>query len=121
MSVPAGRCRAGLAGQAEGDAVQEGAQGRGPADGPRPAGQDEEGRLESILGGVIVPQHPPADAQDHRPVPGDKRAEGGLVALAREGVKQRGVRPWGFGESLQVAQQVGSRSGHGGPPSGRGY
>jgi hypothetical protein len=78
--------RAGSAGpqtKAVGDAVQETWQRGGVADGGGPAGQDEEGGLEDVLGVLLVAQRPPADAPDMGAVPGHQRREGRLVAVPK--------------------------------------
>jgi hypothetical protein len=55
--------------------------------------QDEEGGLEGVLRVLLVPQHTPAHAQHHRPVAGDNRGEGRLVAPVGEVVQQLPVGP----------------------------
>src|SRR5262249_27593757 len=60
-----------LAGQPAGDLVEPVAHGVLPAEGRRPPAHDEEGRLKSVLGVLLVTQHPPAHCQDPRPVPPD--------------------------------------------------
>jgi hypothetical protein len=45
-----------------------------------PAGQDEEGRLEGVLGVLLVAQDVPAHAKDHRAVPAHQDGKGCLVA-----------------------------------------
>src|SRR5262249_32155703 len=46
-------------------------------------GQDQERRLEGVLGLVRVAKHLAADAQDHRAMPGDQLLEGRLGTLSR--------------------------------------
>ena len=55
------------------------------------AGQDEERRLEGVLGVVRVAEDAPADGQDHRPVPRHQGRERRLVAPGDEPPEQRGV------------------------------
>src|SRR5262249_37666676 len=78
-------------GDGGGDAVQRGAPRLGPADGGRLPGEEEERRLESVLRVLLLPQHPPADAQDHRPVPLDEGGEGRLVGAGREAQQELAV------------------------------
>ena len=60
--------------------------------------QDQERRLERVLGVVGVAQHAPADVQHERPVPGDQGGERGLVPAGEELAQQGGVaRPVRFG------------------------
>jgi hypothetical protein len=81
----------GAGGDPPGDAVQP-ARDRAPlADRPRPAGQDQERRLEGVVRRVGVAQDAAADAQDHRPVPAQQGLEGRLVDVARVPVQQLGV------------------------------
>ncbi len=81
----------GLAGDAQGDAVQPGGQRRGVVQPGSLAGQQEERSLEGVLGVGGARQHAAADAQDHRPVAGDQRREGVLVAVADEAAEQLGI------------------------------
>jgi hypothetical protein len=76
---------AGLAGRAERHAVQPGAEQVRVADRPGLSGQDEEDGLESVLSVMVVAQELPADAQDHRPMSGHDRGEGGLVGRLAAG------------------------------------
>ena len=76
-------CRAAQVGRprlecaSRGDLVQPGSQGVSLAETKRagPSGQDEEGGLEGILGGVAVLQDAPASLEHHRPVPLDQGFE----------------------------------------------
>src|SRR5262249_19349519 len=77
-----------LAGQPAGDLVEPVAHGVLPAEGRRPPGEDEEGRLKSVLGVLLVTQHPPAHRQDPRPVPPDEGGERTLVAEAPAALEQ---------------------------------
>ena len=45
------------------------------------AGQNEEGRLESVLGILQVRQDTATDAQDHAPVAAEQPCEGGLIVV----------------------------------------
>ncbi len=54
--------------------------------------QDQEGRLEGVLGVPRVGQQAATQAQHHRAVPGHQRGEGRLVAPPREALQQLGVR-----------------------------
>jgi hypothetical protein len=60
--APAGGNRPGLQGGAAGDAVQPVADQLAGHDRGRPAGEDEEGGLEGVLGVLLVGQHAAADA-----------------------------------------------------------
>ena len=53
--------------------------------------QGQERRLEGVLRVLFVPQHPPADAADHRPVAVDEQLERGLVPPGDEAGEQGGV------------------------------
>jgi hypothetical protein len=66
------------------------------ANGGRFANEDEEGRLKSVVSVRAVTKHPPADAEDGRPVASDKQSERGLVPAGDEPIEQQGVaRPVG--------------------------
>src|SRR5207253_490064 len=56
-------------------------------------GQDEEGRLEGVLGILLVVEHAPADAQDHRPMTADQGGEGGFVTAGGEVVQKLLIGP----------------------------
>jgi hypothetical protein len=73
---------------AGGDAVEPGGQRRPVADRRRPAEQDEERGLEGVVGVGGVAEHPPADAEHHRPVPADEHLERGPVAGGEEPAQQ---------------------------------
>jgi hypothetical protein len=81
----------------------------------RPAGQDEEGGLEGVLGRVRLAQQAPAQAQHHRPVASHEGLEGPLVAPADEAIEQlrvaRRARPGGAGQAAEVVQELGG-AGH---------
>ena len=70
------------------DLVQPAPQGVSSPDRAALLDQDQEGRLEGVLGIVRVAQDPPADAQDHRPVPPHQRLEGPGVALGEETLEE---------------------------------
>ncbi len=70
---------AGLAGGAQGDAVEPGPERIRVADRSGPSRQDEEDGLEGVLGMVVIAQELAADAEHHRPVAGHDGGEGGLV------------------------------------------
>jgi hypothetical protein len=53
--------------------------------------QRQERRPGGVLGGVVVPQHRPADAPHHRGVPPHQQLEGGRVAVGGEPVQQLDV------------------------------
>ncbi len=65
------------------------------------AGQDQEGGLEGILGGVRLVQHAPADAEDHRAMPAHQGRERRLAfgritsqeSIQQLPVAQAGERP----------------------------
>ena len=59
---------------------------------PAPAEEDDERGLEGVLGVLVVAEGPAAHAEDHRPVPADQLAEGGLVAAGADGRQEVGVR-----------------------------
>ena len=70
---------------------------------PRLAGQHEEGGLEGVLGGMLVAEDAPADAEDHRPVPLHQGLEGRLGAVLVPGgepLQELGIRQ--PGECAQV-------------------
>jgi len=75
-----------------------------PPNRPRPACEDQERRLEGILGIVPMAEHRAADAEDHRAVPRQECGEGQfshLVVFAAPGreplqelaIAQTGQRP----------------------------
>jgi hypothetical protein len=86
---PAPAC---LVGRPVGDAVQPGSQGVRPANGGSPTRQDEESRLECVVGIGVVAGHAPAQTMDHGPVPRDQGRERSLIALPDEAIQERGVR-----------------------------
>ena len=54
----------------------------------RLVGQDEESRLEGILGVVAMTQHAVADAQNHRTMPAHQRRERRLFASTNKPLQQ---------------------------------
>ena len=74
------------------------------------AGQHEEHRLERIRRGVVVAQHPAADAQDHRAVPLHQRRERRLgrgdILPAEEPRQQLGIRQPADGADVEQRLQV---------------
>src|SRR6185503_727878 len=82
-SAPTGTYRESI-----GDAVQEACQRGRPANRAGAVGQDEEGRLEHVLGRVGVVQDPTADVEDHRAMTADERGER-IVASPCEEVGQK--------------------------------
>src|SRR5262249_3541866 len=63
-----------------------------PGDGRGFAGQDQEGGLEDVVGGVGVTQHRPAHTQHHRPMPLDEGSERPFVPLAGKPFEQLAIR-----------------------------
>src|SRR5262249_8144328 len=97
-----------LQGGAEGDAVQPAAEQLAPPDGPRLAGQDEEGGLEGVLRVGSVGEHAAAGGEDHRPGPPDQGRERPLVAPGDEALQQPGGAEAGGdrpGDLMDVAEQ----------------
>jgi len=70
------------------DPVQPARQGISSPDFAARLDQDQEGRLEGVLSIVWIAQYPPADAQDHRPVPTHQRLEGPGVPLGEETLEE---------------------------------
>jgi hypothetical protein len=102
--VPAGSLGFHAQGQAVGHAVKPAGQRLPPADGPRLAGQQQEGGLVHVLGVVLVVQQAPRDAEHHRPVPPQEGVEGRLFAPAHEPRQQFAVA--GAGQRLGLGQLV---------------
>ena len=86
---------AGPQGDPAGHPVQPPADRPAVADGPGPAGQDQEAGLGRVLGVVGVPEQPAAGGQDDAGVPPDEQLERALVPVADEPVEQVGVRDTG--------------------------
>src|SRR5207248_8871619 len=55
---------------------------------PSPADQHEERRLKRVLDVGLILEHAAADAQDHRPVPGDEGLERRLVTPFQVALQQ---------------------------------
>ena len=89
--APEGR-RPGAESGAVGDAVEPASDGLAVGDGGGLLGQDEEGRLEGVLGVLGVAEDAAADGQHHRPVPAHQGREGGVVAAGDELAEQLPVR-----------------------------
>ena len=95
------------------------------ADRPRPRGQDQERRLESVLRVVGVVQDLGADVEDHRPVPEHQALEGvrGRVIGAGEepfeelGVGEAAVRPLGEEEAQRSDNGLGTPAHRFDPPA----
>ena len=99
--APAGRIRPRPRRDPSRHAVEEPPEVPARPDRPGTPGQNEERRLEGVLGVARVAEAPPADAQDHRPVAVDHRRErrlgrdAGLLRLGppgHEAVEQLVVR-----------------------------
>ena len=69
----------GFHGDPTGDPVEPACRRVLTPDRARPPGEDEEGRLEGVLGLVSVAEHAPADAEDHRSVAEDQHPEGSFL------------------------------------------
>jgi len=105
---------------AVGHAEQEVGQLLSRTDRPGSPGEDDEHRLEGVVGVRGVADHPPTDAVHHRPVPADDGLERRRVAVADEGGEQLGVglRQVADGNAAERGDQpIGKRTGrrrHGG-------
>src|SRR5262249_19071321 len=82
---------------------------------PRPnrrrlADQDEERRLEGVLGVVVIPEDAPAHAPDHRAVPPHQRFEGRPRAAADEALQQLPVGEGSFFAAQQGLAQLRDQS-----------
>src|SRR5437870_6703838 len=69
------------------------------------AGEDEEGGLEHILGGVGVVQDPATDVEDHRAVAAEECRERLVTAPGEEVGEELFVRGRGGGQAADVLQQ----------------
>jgi hypothetical protein len=109
---------AGARGGADGDLMEPGADGVGGSKGASAAGEDEEGRLERVVGVVLLAEDPAAGAEDHRAVAVDEDAECGLGRGAR-GVEEAGEE-FGVGARTEVAvlEEVTDESDGRGPAGG---
>ncbi len=108
--------------------MEPGAQRVAPTDRGRLAGQDQERRLEGVLGLVRVAKDLAADAEDHRAMTFHQGGEGdlgGLIASGCEAIEELRVaqadnRP-GVEERLEMPQaSTGSSVVHGNGSSGPG-
>ncbi len=107
--MPADDASPGLAGGAEGHAVEPGGEPVGIAEGRRLAGQDEEGGLECVLDEVMVIDELPADAQDHRAVARDQGGEGVLgsvISSRHEPLDELAVGERGGGAGLEERAEL---------------
>jgi hypothetical protein len=99
----------GLATNAHGGPIHPGRQGIRLADRAAAPGQDEEGCLESVLGVVEVTEHPPADAEHHRPVAVNQFGERGRVVGRRVPLEESRVglalRGQAIGQRRQRTEQ----------------
>jgi len=68
--------------------------------------QDQERRLERILGVVVVAQDLMADPLYHRPVPLDQRREGRFIATGYEHIEQLPVGEAGNRADLEKHPKV---------------
>jgi hypothetical protein len=92
LRSPPSRDGIGLDRDPVGDPVQPAPQGVSLPDRAGLFHQDQERGLERVLGVVRFTQDPPADAQDHRPVPRHQRLDGPGIPLAEEPLKELRVR-----------------------------
>ena len=81
-----------LLGDARGHAVQPVAKPFGPLDRAGLARQHQEGRLEGVLGILLLTQHAAAHAQDQRAVALHQRGKGVPVKAAAKALQQVAVR-----------------------------
>jgi hypothetical protein len=59
---------------------------------PGLASEDQEGRLEGILG-VVMWQQPAADPEDKRTMPANERGEGPLIGVVNKTRQELSIRP----------------------------
>jgi hypothetical protein len=71
--------------------MKPGSQGVATTDGKSPAGQDEEGGLESVFDVLFIPEAAPAEPEHQRPVAADQGSEGGLIPAPDEPLQQHAV------------------------------
>ncbi len=106
----AGDAGPGLGAVRSAHAIQPGGEPVGVAEGVGLAGQDEEGGLEGVLGEVAVGEELPAEAQDHRAVPGHQRGEGGLgvglVAAVAEAFDELAIGERGGGAAVEQRAEL---------------
>src|SRR5262249_7990929 len=89
--APGRRLRPRPRGDALSDAVQSGGERAPVPDRGGPADEDQEGRLEGVLGGMDVAEQAAADAEDEGAVPLHQQGERGLVAADQETLQEFGV------------------------------
>lgn len=70
-----------------------------PANRAGPAGQDEKNGLKGILGVGRTRQHPPANAQDHRPVAANQDRE--RILAIRTGKGEKPLDELGVGQAAE--------------------
>ena len=80
----AGGHLAGPSSDPQGDPIEPAGEAIAPPDRPRSPGQDDERRLEDVVGVVRVDEHSLGDPLDQRPVATDKLAERGWVSAGDE-------------------------------------
>src|SRR5262245_25765342 len=73
------------------NAVQPARKGVRVANRGGPAGEDEEGGLEDVLGVLVMPEDGPGGVEHDGPMPLDQRGERGLVPLGGESLEQDAV------------------------------
>jgi hypothetical protein len=79
------------------------------ADRPCVPGEHQEGRLDSVLGILVMVQHPPADAKHHRSVPCDQDSERFLVLAPGKRTQQGSVgllATAAAGQTMEVPHEV---------------
>src|SRR5262249_30975943 len=96
--------RARLAGDVPRDRVEPVGDRLLPALGGSAPGEDEECRLEGVLGILLTAQHSATDTEDHRSMAADERREGVLVALTGETPQQLAVGRRGGALCRQAAK-----------------
>jgi hypothetical protein len=106
------RQRPGFQRRLVGDAVQPVADLFARYDGRRLADENQEGRLERILGVVVVAEDPTAHAQDHRAQPSHQSLKGRFLASGDEAFQELSVRQTAIFPRKQSAAQVLDHSAH---------
>jgi hypothetical protein len=104
MSLPPDALGACFARDPISNSVKPAGQGVLLADGPSFADQYQERRLKGVFGVVPVAEQPPAQGQDHRPMPLYELGKGGTIPSSDEGFQQRFIRHsiW-IGQARQLA------------------
>src|SRR5947209_3105869 len=90
--LPRGGLRPRLEGSAVGDPVEPASDRYCLADRPRLAGEDEERRLEGVLGVGLVAQYAAADVEHHYPVTAQQGMKSSLILLCMELLEEFMVR-----------------------------